>query len=172
MPRMPRCIRFFMSSTTTPAEGPSMTPASSAGISLKSSFRYPPKMGTSIKYSTVASIDSTPVKTTYLVFLLICMTQSSLTGTTAYEKPRTQKRRGDDFSAVFFHPDYTVGHGIQPYSAPRRTLAGLSAHAALPPVGNLTPPQRHLICMTINYHRFMRLSTDGGFKFGPVYDKL
>jgi len=54
-------------------------------------------------------------------------------------------RRGDDFSAVFFHPDFTVGHGIQPYSAVRGPLAGLSAYAALPPVGNSTPPQRHYI---------------------------
>ena len=45
-------------------------------------------------------------------------------------------------TCIFFHPDYTVGFGIKPKSAFARGLIG---YAALPPVGNRTPPRRQLI---------------------------
>jgi len=61
----------------------------------------------------------------------------------ANEKKSRSKATGlnTQICALFFHPDYTVGFGIEPN---RLSLAGLSAFAALPPVGNFTPPRRQL----------------------------
>ena len=58
------------------------------------------------------------------------------------KKPRMCNHSGlYILTAVFFHPDSTVGFGIKP-NLLKNQLAGSSALAALPPVGNLTPPQR------------------------------
>jgi len=62
-------------------------------------------------------------------------------------KPQVQNTWGEHTSAVFFHPDFnrrprnlTVICSEEDYPL---MLAGLSVEAALPPVGNHTPPQRH-----------------------------
>jgi hypothetical protein len=60
------------------------------------------------------------------------------------EKKSRSKTAGQKIrynARFFFHPDYTVGFGITPNQL---SLAGSSAFAALPPVGNYTPPRRQL----------------------------
>jgi len=51
-----------------------------------------------------------------------------------------ERRRG--VGPVLFHPDYTVGPGIAPdlLTSPMLESARGLGVAALPPVGNLTPP--------------------------------
>jgi len=46
---------------------------------------------------------------------------------------KLSKQKHITFVSIFFHPDYTVGFGISPNLAPKRSRT-------IPPIGNFTLP--------------------------------